>query len=271
VFIKLLTGLGMVAMFGAMAALVAWIVTRQWVRGAFPSTPLSVVISGWRSVCRLVTTTPRLALAGFAVKLFQSLGRDLQNLVLSPRTDAWSAAGVGIDLVFAAGWAAFAQQIYMRMLAPEATPEERRTRTRIAIIYALAFWAVILELNILGIGIVIQIKGADHGAVVATVGYITYALMVLSALTRPGISTGLPRPLGESIRIIRNNVLGIATTLALAALPLGLIYLVANLTAAFVRMPVALALILEVPLACASSFCYATFEGGIAAFYKRVM
>jgi hypothetical protein len=74
----------------------------------------------------------------------------------------------------------------------------------------------------------------------------------------------------ESFRIIRENWLGGSVTLSLAALPLGLVYIIVGMMR-FVRMPLVLALGLEIPIAALSALCYLAFEGVVAAMYRRVM
>jgi hypothetical protein len=261
--------------FAAVAAITilaaAWVVTRRLLYSRYKSTPFSAFLSGWRAVFRLIRAAPLVALAVFGAKLFQILGKDIQNIVLRHHPMAWSITGMAIDLAFALAWAAFALRIYFYVLTPDATRQEKWARTRIAVIYALAFWGLAITVNAAGIGLVVAVHGADHGMVVKIVGYISYAITVIAVLTRPGIATGLPRPLRESLRILRENWLGAAVTLVLAALPLGLVFLAVGLIGGFVPLRLYMALLLEIPIAAASALCYFAFEGVVAAMYRRIM
>ncbi len=248
-----------------------WVATRKLLRGGYRATPASAVRSGWRAVFRLARASPAVALALFATKLLQSLGKDIQNITLSHMQVAWSLTGITIDLAFTLAWAAFALRIGFFVLAPDATRDERRDRTRRAMLYALAFWGLTLAVNAAGIGLVFYVHGADHGMVIRSVGYIFYAIAVVAALTRPAIAVGLPRPLKESFRIIRENWLGVSVTLVLAALPLGLVFLSVGVFLRFFRLGLGLALLLEMPIAAASALCYFAFEGSVAAMYRRIM
>jgi hypothetical protein len=163
-----------------------------------------------------------------------------------------------------------ALRIYFYLLAPEANREQRWGRTRLAVTYALVFWAIGVVLNLLGIGLVIWVRGADRGVVMAIVVYLSYALTVVAALTRPGIAVGLPKPLRESFRIIGENWFGAAITVLIAAIPLGLVFLAVWLIAHFIRMKIYVALLLEFPIAALSALCYFAFEGAIAGMYRRI-
>jgi hypothetical protein len=250
----------------------AWLVTRRiLVSTRNKSKPLSAFTGGWRAVFRLVEAAPLVALAVFGVKLFQILGKDTQNIILRHHPIVWSITGLAIDLLFAVAWAAVALRIYFFILTPEATREARWARTRISVIYALAFWAMGIALNAAAIGLVVWVHGADHGMVIRIVGYLSYAITVIAALTRPGIATGLPRPVRESFRILRENWFGGAVTLLLAAVPLGFVFFAVALISELVRLKLYVALPLEVPIAAASALCYFAFEGVIAAMYRRIM
>ena len=256
-----------------MIAAFYWLVTRRILVSTTRQTskPFSAFKLGWRGTLGLARAAPLVALAAYGIKLFQILGKDFQNLLLGRHPMAWSIAGMGIDLIFALVWAVVALRIYFYILAPEATPEERHARTRLTVIYALAFWGVGIVMNILGIGLVVWVHGADHGVVIRIVGYLSYALTVVAAMTRPGLARGLKYPLRESLRILRTNIFGGAVTLILAALPLGLVFLVVAVIADFVRLKVYVALLLELPIAAVSALCYLAFEGTVAATYRRLM
>jgi len=271
------------AVLGVLAtALAGWVVTRPLIKrarsplstnmgGRKPrSSPLSANLSGWRTLFRFIAASPRLALAGFSIKLLQILGKDVENLTLGRWPMVWSAAGLTLDLLFAVAWAAFALRIYLFALVPEVTQPQIRTRTRIAILYALAFWAVAEAVNIAGISLAAALHGADRGLIPKAIGYISFVLIVVSALTRPGIAAGLPRPLGESLRIIREQWGGALVTIALAGIPLGLVFFCVALVSDFVPLSVTVALALEVPIACLSALCYAAFESSVAILFRRV-
>jgi hypothetical protein len=261
--------------FGAVAIVVllalAWLVTRRLLRSSrHRATPISAFSSGWRGIVRLGRAAPFVAVAAFGVKLFQILGKDLQNIFLRRHPMVWSLTGIAIDLIFALAWAVVALRIYFYLLAPDATREQRWARTRIAVVYALIFWAAGILLNFLGIGLVVWVKGADHGVVIEIVAYLSYALTVVAALTRPGIAIGLAKPLRESFRLIRENWFGATITVLMAAVPLGLVFMAVGLAAHVVRMRVYVALLLEFPIAALSALCYFAFEGVIAGMYRRI-
>jgi hypothetical protein len=250
---------------------VFWVATRPLLAGPYRTTPRSAVHSGWRAVFRLIETSPRFALALFGLKLFQSVGKDLQNIVLRHHPLAWSLTGIAIDLAFALAWAALALQISFSILAPDLLRSERRPRRRRAVVYAAGFWGLTLAVNAAGIALVVLVHGADHGKVVKTVGYIFYAISVVAALTRPAIAIGLPRPIKESFRIMRENWLGVSVTLILAVLPLAVVFISVGMFLRFFRLGLGLAFLLELPVAALSALCYLAFEGVIAAMYKRIM
>ncbi len=248
-----------------------WVASRRLLQSPYPSSPLSAARSGWRAVFELIRSAPLVALAGFAIKLSQSWGKDTANIVLRHRPSAWSLTGLAIELAFTLAWAAFAMRIYLRVLVPDATPEQARSRTRRAVLYALAGRILLLVVTIAGIQLVIAVHGADHGKVIRSIGYFTYAVTVILALSRPAIATGLARPIRECLRILRENWFGAGVTLILAAAPLALVFLAVGISQHFVRMPLAIALLLEIPIAALSALCYAAFEGVVAAMYKRIM
>jgi hypothetical protein len=262
-------GFAVVAVIALLLA--TWVASRRLLHSPYPSSPLSAAQSGWRAVFGMIRVMPLVVFTGFTIKLFQTFGEDAANLLLRHRPRTWSATGFVIELIFTLAWAAFAMRIYLLVLAPDATLEEMRARSRRAVLYALSFWAVTIAVTIAGIGLVILVRGADHGYVMRSVGYISYAVTAVAALSRPAIAIGLARPLREAMRILRENWFGAGVTLILAALPLGLVFVAAWLLVRFVHMPLALALLLQIPTAALSALCYAAFEGVIAAMYKRIM
>jgi hypothetical protein len=265
--------LGFAAGAAIMLAALYWLVKRRILVSTTrqKSRPLSVFKSAWRAVFTFIKIAPLVALAVYGTKLFQILGKDIQNIALHGHAMAWSITGMAIDLIFALGWAAVALRIYFHILAPDTTREDRWTRTRVAVIYALAFWGVGVAVNAAGIGLVVWVRGADHGMVIRVVGYLSYAIAVVAVLCRPGIAKGLKYPLRESLRILRQNAFGATVTLILAALPLGLVFFGVALISDFVRMKIYMALLLELPIAAASALCYFAFEGAVAAMYRRIM
>ncbi len=262
--------LGAAAMFVLVLAAAGWVATRRLLRGGYRSTPLSAMRSGWRDVFRLIRVSIPVALILFGIRLFQGLGKDMQNIFLRHRPAVWSLTGLAIDVIFALVWAAFALRIAFFILTPDIERADRKARTRRAVLYAFAFWGLTVAVTIAGIALVVLVRGADRGLVIKSVGYIIYAITIVSALTRPAIAVGLPKPVRESFRIIRENWLGGSVTLSLAALPLGLVYIIVGMMR-FVRMPLVLALGLEIPIAALSALCYLAFEGVVAAMYRRVM
>jgi hypothetical protein len=262
-------GFGVVAL--VFLALAAWVATRRLLRSPYPSSPMSAAQGGWRAVFQLIQLSPLVALGGFGIKLFQSFGEDAANILLRNWPRTWSVTGFVIELLFALAWAAFAMRLDLLILAPEATGEERRARIRRAVLYALFFWAVTIAITVAAIGLVILVKGADRGNVMRSVVYISYAVTVVSALTRPAIATAVAKPMREAMRIIAENWVGAAVTLILAALPLGLVFFSAVLILRFAHLPLAFALLLQLPIAALSALCYAAFEAIIATMYKRIM
>jgi hypothetical protein len=90
-------------------------------------------------------------------------------------------------------------------------------------------------------------------------------------LARPAIAVGLPKPLTECWRIIRDNWFGALVTLILGVLPFALVFYVVNVLAHMLRMGLLTALLIQIPISAASALCYLAFEGVIAAMYKRIM
>ena len=262
---------GFAAVFAAFLAVVGWFSSRKLLYGRFKSSPYSAVRSGWRSAIRLVRASPYVALGLFGAKLFQSLGKDLQNIYLWRHPEVWSTTGLGIDLIFVAIWAAVALRLDFFILVPEIEKADRRQRTRRAVLYALALWLLVLAIDFAGIHLVIWRRGADHGFVVRSLTYVFYAVATVAALVRPAIAVGLPRPLRECRRIFRENWLGAAVTLILAVLPFWMVFRVVDILPHLVRMKLWVALVLEAPIAAVSALCYLAFEGVVAAMYKRIM
>jgi len=248
-----------------------WVASRRLLMSPYPSSPLSAAQSGWRAVFQLMRIAPFVALAGFAIKLSQSWAKDAANILLRHSRSSWSLTGEAIELAFTLAWAAFAMRIYLHMLAPQATGDEVRARTLRAVLYALGGWVLMLVVTVAGIGLVVYVRGADHGTVIETVGYFSYVVTVVIALSRPAIATGLARPIREALRILWENWIGAAVTLILAAVPLGLVFFGVHLLLHFVRLGLYLALVLEIPIAALAALCYAAFEAIIAAMYKRIM
>jgi magnesium-transporting ATPase (P-type) len=251
--------------------LATWVASRRLLHSPYPSTPLSAAQSGWRAVFRLTQIAPLVALAGFAIKLSQSLGKDAANILLRHWPRTWSITGLIIEIAFTLAWAAFAMRIYLLVLAPDATAAEIRARTYRAVLYALIGRILLIGVTIAGIALVVAVRGADHGKVMRAVDYFSHGVTVVLALSRPAIATGLARPIRECLRILRENWFGAAVTLVLAALPLTLVFLGVALLLRFVHLPLPVALALEIPIAALSALCYAAFEGVIAAMYKRIM
>jgi hypothetical protein len=248
-----------------------WVASRRLLHSPYPSTPLSAARSGWRAVFRLIQTAPLVALAGFAIKLSQSLGKDAANILLRHWPRTWSITGLIIEIAFTLAWAAFAMRIYLLVLAPEATAAEIRARTRKAVLYALIGRALLIGVTIAGIALVVAARGVDHGKVIRAVDDFSYVVTAILALSRPAIATGLAWPIRECLRILRENWFGAAVTLILAVLPLTLVFAGVALLLRFVHLSLPVALALEIPIAALSALCYAAFEGVIAAMYKRIM
>jgi hypothetical protein len=271
--VKLTLGgaLGFAVAAALLLAAFLWIASRRLLLSPYPSSPLSAAQSGWRAVFQIIQVAPMVAVAGFAIKLSQSWGKDAANILLRHWPRVWSATGELIEIAFTLAWAALAMRIYLHVLAPQATPDEVRTRTRRAVIYALGGWIVTFLLTVAGIGLVIYVRGADRCYVMKAVGYLTYAVTLAVALARPAIATGLARPLHESLRMLWENWIGAAFTLVMAAAPFALVFFGVEFMLRFVRFGLGLALLLEIPIAALAALSYAAFEGVIAAMYKRIM
>lgn len=263
--------LGFAVAAAIFAVLFTWVASRRLLLSPYPSSPLSAAQSGWRTVFELIRAAPLVALAGFAIKLSQSWARDLANILLSHSPRTWSVTGEVIEFAFAVAWAAFAMQIYLRVLAPQATPDEVRARRRRAMLYAAAGWILTTLVTIAGIGLVVYVRGADRGAVIETVNYFGYVVLLMVALSRPAIAIGLARPPREALRILWENWVGALITLILAILPLTFVFISVSLLLRFVRFGPGLALVLDLPVAALAALCYAAFEAVIASMYKRIM
>ena len=263
--------LGFAVAAAILLALFFWVASRRLLLSPYPSSPLSAAQSGWRAVCQIIQAAPLVALAGFGIKLLQGWGNDASNVLLLHSPRAWSITGGLIELAFTLAWAAFAMRIYLHVLAPHATPEEVRVRTRMGVIYALGGWIVAFLLGIAGIGLVLYVRGADRGNVVETVGYLTYLVALIVALSRPAIATGLQRPLRVSLSMLWENWIGAVFTLIMAVAPFALVFFGVEFLLRFVRFGLGLALVLQIPIAALAALTYAAFEGVIAAMYKRIM
>jgi hypothetical protein len=264
---------GFAAVLAVFVAAVGWLSTRKLFYGRFRSSPYSALRSGWRSSFRLIRAFPYVALGLFAAKLLQATANNFQNIYLMRphRMEAWGLTGLVIDLVFQLAWAALVLRIGFFILRPELEDKDRRRRTRRAVLYALAFWGLTIVVDIAGILLVLLVRGADHGIVIRSVGYIFIGIATVSALARPAIAVGLPKPLTECWRIIRDNWFGALVTLILGVLPFALVFYVVNVLAHMLRMGLLTALLIQIPISAASALCYLAFEGVIAAMYKRIM
>lgn len=263
--------LGFALAASILLAVFLWIASRRLLLSPYPSSPLSAAQGGWRAVFQIIQAAPLVALAGFAIKLSQSWGKDAANILLRHWPRTWSITGELIEIAFTLAWAAFAMRIYLHVLAPQATPDEARARARKAVIYALGGWIVTFLITVAGIELVIYVRGADRGNVMKTVDYLTYAITLIVALARPAIATGLVRPLRESLRMLWENWIGAVFTLIMAAAPLALVFFAVGTMLRFVRFGTGLALVLEIPIAALAALCYAAFEAVIAAMYKKIM
>ncbi len=246
-----------------------WFASRRLLVSPYPSSPLSAARSGWRAVFQLMRSAPFVALAGFAITLSQNWAHGLANTFLG-RSRIWGLTGDAIELAATLAWAAFAMRIYLHVLALQATKDEVRARTRRAVLYALGGWLLTMLATWAGIGLVVYVRGADKGRVMETVGYFSYAVIVVVALARPAIATGLKQPLRETLRILWENWIGVTVTVILAAAPAVLLFYGIQYLLHFVRFGRYLALTLEIPLCGLGGPFYAAFEGVIAAMYKRI-
>jgi hypothetical protein len=251
-------------------AFLGWVGSRRLLLSPQPTSPLSAIKDGWRAVVRIARVLPLVAFLGFVVKLLQILAYSARDLLLGPSIAGRIWTGVAIEFVFTLAWAAVAFQIYLLVLAPELPRTQARERTPRAVLYAFAFWAVTFALTIAGILWIATLRGRGRPIVTALVIYMPYIFMIASALTRPGIAVGLPKPFKECRRIVKENWFGIAVTLGLASLPLGLVFFVVALVRQFIHLSVTWALLLELPIALISVLCYAAFEAAIAQMYKRI-
>jgi hypothetical protein len=251
-------------------ALLRFVGSRRLLQSPKPSTPLSAVGEGWRVLFTLANAWPWVAVLIFVLKLGQILGYSARTLLNRPSAAILFWSGIAIDLLFTLCWAALAFQIYLWLLAPGLARGESRRRTRRAVLYALAFWAIGIAIMAAGVLWALLSHGRGRLPVAFVVIYFPYICILLAALTRPAIAAGVPKPFKECRRIISENWLGIAVTLLIAALPLGLVFYGVDLLRATLHPPRAMALILEVPIALVSALCYAAFEGAVASIYRRV-
>ncbi len=252
------------------AGIVYFIGTRRILQSPYPSAPVSAVFSGWRALAALAKVSQGLALVIVAAKVIQISGYSARSLALASRSGNWLAADIAIDVGFTLAWAAIAVRIGMFILAPDIEDAARRARTWRAVRYGLSFWGAAEAVKIVGVVLVLGMR-PNWRFVVLTIGtYAPFLFIVASALTRPAIAIGLPRPFRECLRILRENWLGIAVTLGLGALPLGLVYLAVGLIRQAFHPSVVPALLMELPIAVVSAVCYAAFEAVIATMYRRI-
>jgi hypothetical protein len=261
-------GIGVFAV--TVVALLGFVGSRRLLQSPTPTTPLAAVGAGWRAVFGLARASPWFAVLIFVLKLGQILGYSARTLLHSPPPALLFWSGVAIDFLFTLCWAALAFQIYLLLLEPELARGEARLRTRRAVLYALAFWATGFAIMAAGVLWVVLSHGRGRLLVAIVVIYFPYISLLLAALTRPAIAAGIPKPFKECRRIIAENWWGIAVTLIIAALPLGLIFYGVDLLRVTLHPRPAMAIILEVPIALLSALCYAAFEGTIAGIYQRI-
>ena len=261
--------------FGALilvaAVVVAWIGTRRILLSPYPGTPFEANFEGWQGLAGLIRAWPAFALIAVAVKLTQVLSSSLRTLTLTHLPIPWLAAGILIDLGFALAWAFVALRIDLAILAPDASKKDANRRVRRALIYALGFYGVNVVINIVAFLLAIGLHPMAQRILVTVLFYVPYFLIVLSALTRPAIAIGLPRPFRECLRMLRENWFGIAVTLGIGALPLGAIFLGAFVIRVTAHLSITKAVLFEIPLAMLAAACYAGFESVIAAMYRRIM
>ena len=261
---------GFAIMMAIATGAVAWIGSRRILQSPYPSTPLSAVLSGWRTLGALVKVSQGLVLIVVAAKLAQIMAFSARNLMLTGRPAIWLVADITVDIGFTLAWAAIALRIGMFILVPGAEDAERRARTWRAVRYGLIFWGAAEAVKISGFVLLIGLRPNWRIVVLTVSTYAPFLFVVASALTRPAIAVGLPRPFRECLRILRENWLGIAVTLGLGALPLGLVYFAVGLIRQAFHPSVVPALLLEAPIAVVSAICYAAFEAVIAAMYRRI-
>jgi hypothetical protein len=213
---------------------------------------------------------PLVALLAFTVKLLQIFAYSARDIFVGSSNAGRLWSTVAIELLFTLAWTGVVFQIYLLALAPETFRDKTSGRTGRAVLYAFAFWAISFALTIGGIFWIATLRGPGRQVVTIIFVYLPYIFIVASALTRPAIAIGLPKPFRECRRIVQENWFGIAVTLGLAALPLGLLFFSVGLTRQFLHLGVGPALLLEVPIAMVSTLFYAAFEGAIAEMYKRI-
>jgi hypothetical protein len=261
---------GVVAIAAAFVVFIGFVGTRRLLLSPVPTTPFSAVLEGWRAVFGVIGVWRWVAVLGFAVRLFQILAYSARSMMVgaSPAARFWT--GVAIDSIFTLLWAAVALQISLFVLTPELSRIDVRRRTRRAIVYALIFWSIGFLFTIAATFWFALVQGRSRVVIAAAVVYLPYLLIVLAALTRSAIAVGLPRPFKEGRRILGENWFGIAVTLALAILPLSLLFYLVDLARQILHLRLAWALLIEIPIASASALCYAAFEGAIAAMYSRI-
>ena len=262
--------LGFATLLALVLAALLWIGSRRLLASPVPASPLSAVLDGWRAVFRTIEVLPLIALLIFVAKLLQIFAYSGRDFLFGRSLPLRLWSGVGIEFAFTLTWAVVAFQIHMLVLIPDEIRQHARQRTPIAVVYAFIFWFVAFILSLGGVLWISALHGRARPIVGFGVFYMPYIFIIASALTRPGIAIGLPRPFAECRRMLRENWFGVAMTLGLAALPLGLLYLGVGLVRRFVPMPISLALALEVPVAFLSACFYAAFEGAIAEMYKRI-
>ncbi len=250
---------------------IGWIGSRRILLSPYPGTPFSALGDGWRGIAGLTRAFPVVILVAISLKLFQIFGYSVRSLTLGHLPRAFIFSGAAIELIFVLAWAAVALRIDMFVLQTEITDVERRARMRRAAIYAFIFWGLTLAINVAGILLFAALKGNGRIVVMALISYLPYLFIILSSLTRPAISVGVPKPFRECLRILRENWFGISVTLALGALPLGFVFLAVGVVRETFHLSVIYALLLEVPIAVVSAISYALFEGVVAAIYLRIM
>jgi hypothetical protein len=261
-------GIGVFAV--VLLAFLGFVGSRRLLQSPTPSSPLSAVGAGWRAVFSLGFAWPWFAVLIFVLKFGQIVSYSGRTLLHRPPPALLFWSGVGIDFLFTLCWAALAFQIYLLLLEPELARGEARRRTRRAVLYALAFWAIGFAIMAAGVFGVVLSHGRGRPLLAIVVIYFPYICILLAALTRPAIAAGVPKPFKECRRIIAENWWGIAVTLIIAAVPLALIFYGVDLLRATLHPRPAMAIILEVPIALASALCYAAFEGAIAGIYQRI-
>src|SRR3569833_2412936 len=74
--------LGFAVAAAVLLAVFFWIASRRLLLSPYPSSPLSAAQGGWRAIFQIIQAAPLVALAGFAIKLSQSWGKDADNILL---------------------------------------------------------------------------------------------------------------------------------------------------------------------------------------------